>query len=225
MQRLTKEDYNVLLTNSRKIAVKKGEAIFNEGDMANYLYFVHIGEIRLFKRTGPSKELTIFSRGEDDAFGEIGIFSGAKYSNTAEAISDSELYCMEQQTLENILTDNGGLGLQFTRWVAESLEASKAKIRDYIAFGSEGAVASVFIRYSNMYGVVTPDGVRITEPIMIRDISRHIGISRETVSRIVNKWKERGIIDNNNKYFLLKEVNYFKQLLVCEQCGVENCVL
>ncbi|GAA0600389.1 Crp/Fnr family transcriptional regulator [Virgibacillus siamensis] len=225
LQRLTDKDYNLLLMNSRKMDVNKGETIYNEGDMVDYFYFIHTGEIRLFKRTGPNKELTIFTRGEDDAFGEIGIFSGLKYSNIADAIIDSELYCMEKRTLENILTDNGGLGLQFTRWVAESLEASKAKIRDYISFGSEGAVASVFIRYSNMYGVVKPDGVCITEPIMIQDISKHIGISRETVSRIVNKWKERGIIDSDNKYYMLKKMDYFKQLLVCEQCGVENCVL
>ncbi|GAA0595618.1 Crp/Fnr family transcriptional regulator [Virgibacillus siamensis] len=225
LQRMTKEDAHLLFTNSQKVKFIKGATIYNEGDSADYLYFIHTGEIRLFKRTGPNKELTIFTRGEDDAFGEIGVFSGLKYSNTAETVTDSVLYRIDNQTLENILTDNGGIGLHFTRWVAESLEASKAKIRDYIAFGSEGAVASVFIRYSNMYGVVTTEGVRITEPIMIQDISKHIGISRETVSRIVNKWKERGIIDNDNKYFLLKKVDYFKQLLVCEQCGVENCVL
>ncbi|WP_174616149.1 Crp/Fnr family transcriptional regulator [Virgibacillus ihumii] len=225
LQRMSKEDANVLFANSEKMEFTKGETIYNEGDSSDYLYFIHTGEIRLFKRTGPNKELTIFTRRRDDAFGEVGVFSSLKYSNTAEAVMNSVLYRIENQTLENILTDNGGIGLHFTRWVAESLEASKAKIRDYIAFGSEGAVASVFIRYSNMYGVVTPEGVRITEPIMIQDISKHIGISRETVSRIVNKWKERGIIDNDNKYFLLKKVDYFKELLVCEQCGVENCVL
>lgn len=94
-----------------------------------------------------------------------------------------------------------------------------------MAFGSEGAVASIFVRYSNMHGVVTPEGIRITEPIMIQDISRHIAVFRETVSRIVNKWKEQGIVMNKNKYFLIKDMNYFRELLACNQCSVENGAL
>ncbi|MFC4559086.1 helix-turn-helix domain-containing protein [Virgibacillus kekensis] len=105
------------------------------------------------------------------------------------------------------------------------MEASNAKIRDYLAFGSEGAVASVFVRYSNMHGKVTGNGIEITEPIMIRVISKHIAVSRETVSRIVNKWKDQGIIENENKTFTLKDMDYFKKLLVCDKCGVNNCVL
>ncbi|MGY0693803.1 helix-turn-helix domain-containing protein [Virgibacillus sp. FSP13] len=60
---------------------------------------------------------------------------------------------------------------------------------------------------------------------MIRNISNYIGISRETVSRIVNNWKAQGILTNVNKYFLIKDINYFRKLLACEKCGVENCVM
>ncbi|MFD1037595.1 Crp/Fnr family transcriptional regulator [Virgibacillus byunsanensis] len=225
LSRLESYDYDILMANSKQISVGKGEYIFKEGDPSNYLYFVLKGEIRIFKYLGKHKEITIFTRGKQDGFGEIGIFSGEKYSNSALAQKDSLLCCISKKDIETILSHNGRLGIHVTQWLAESLEASKAKMRDFIAFGSEGAVASVFVRYSNMYGIVTPEGIRITEPIMIRDISKHIGISRETVSRIINKWKEEGIISNNNKYFLLKNVDYFKELLFCENCGVENCVI
>lgn len=225
LQRINAGDYDLLITNSKHVNVKKHEIIYEEGDSASNLYLIHKGEVRIFKRTGPKKDLTIFTREEDDGFGEIGIFSGTRYSNAAQAIKNSVLYSVERQVLESILSENGKLGLHFTRWVAESLESSKAKIRDYVSFGSEGAVASVFVRYANMYGVVMPNGIRITEPIMIQDISKHIAISRETVSRIVNKWKEQGIITNDHKYFVIKDMNYFKSLLACNHCGVENCVL
>ncbi len=223
--RLETNDYNMLIADSERLRVKKGELIFSEGSLAENLYFISKGEIRIFKDLGENKKLTIFTRSEQDGFGEIGIFSGNKYSNTAQATKNSELFIIKKAELEKLLGQNGGLGLQFTRWVAESLEESKARIRDFIAFGSEGAVASMFVRYSNMYGIVTPKGIRITEPIMIRDISNYIGISRETVSRIVNKWKAQGILTNDNKYFLIKDINYFKKLLACEKCGVENCVM
>lgn len=225
LTRLSEDDYHTLLDKSRDMEMNKGDIVFKEKSTSDYLYFIHTGEIRIFKKLGANKELTIFTRKENDAFGEIGVFSGANYSNTAQAVKKSSISAIKKGEVEKLIETNGRLGLQFTKWVTESLEISKAKIRDYISFGSEGAVASVFVRYSNMSGIVTKEGVRLTEPIMIRDISLHIGISRETVSRVVSKWKEQGVITNKNKFYVIKDMNYFRRLLACEYCGVENCVL
>ncbi|MFD2761664.1 Crp/Fnr family transcriptional regulator [Lentibacillus juripiscarius] len=225
LQRLQQNERDLLMTYSKPMILRKQDTIFEEGAPADYLYFVESGKIRVFKTIGPDRYLTVFTRGENDGIGEIGVFGGRHYSHTAKAMEDSELYAIKQEMAEKLLFENGGLSLHFLHWLAESLEASKAKLRDYTAFGSEGAVASFFVRYSNMYGVVTPDGIRMTEPLVIQDISKHIAVSRETVSRIVNKWKDQGVVENKNKYFLLKDMAYLKRLLACEQCGVENCVL
>ncbi|MCJ0932339.1 Crp/Fnr family transcriptional regulator [Virgibacillus halodenitrificans] len=225
LNRLDKNTYEKLMMNSFRKEYMKNTIVFSEGTPAEALYFIKSGTVRIYKGMGADKEITIFTRKENDCFGEIGIFSGTKYSNTAIVTQDAILYRITKAKAEELIKQDGSLGLHFTRWVAESLEASKAKIRDYIAFGSEAAIASVFIRYSNMYGIVTKKGIRITEPIRVRDISKHIGISRETVSRVVNKWKEQGIIINDNKFYLIKDINYFRKLLLCENCGVENCVL
>src|SRR5699024_12530457 len=101
----------------------------------------------------------------------------------------------------------------------------KLKILYYVVFGSVCAFFLIFIRYSNMYGIVVKEGIMIDEPIRLQDISKHIGISLETVSRIVNEWKRDGIIENNNKHFLIKDINYLKEMLMCEDCGVQNCIL
>ncbi|WP_010529813.1 Crp/Fnr family transcriptional regulator [Lentibacillus jeotgali] len=225
LERLSPQEYDILIDASNEIHIPKNSFVFREGTSAEHIYFLIQGKVRVYKKIESNKELTIFTRGMYDGIGEIGVFGGVNYSNSAKALQDSVLYVIDRKTIEEILSQNGRISLHFTRWIAESLEASKAKIRDYIAFGSEGAVASVFVRFSNMYGVVTPDGVRITEPVMIQDISKHIAISRETVSRIVNKWKEQDIVDNENKFFLIKNMAYLKNLLMCDHCSVENCVL
>lgn len=225
LERLNITDTSMLLDSCELHKIKRGEIVFEEGGLAEYLYFIKQGRIRVFKEMREGNDITIFLRGEQDCFGEIGIFSGRHYSNSAKATENSKIFYIKKEALEEILSRYGRLSLEFTRWVADSLEASKAKIRDYLAFGSEGAVASVFIRYTNMYGIVTTEGIKINKPIVLQDIGRHIGISRETVSRIVNKWKEQEIIEKNNKLFLIKDITYFRKILNCKNCAVENCVL
>lgn len=224
LDRVDDNDWSIILAHSKKIEVAKGDTIYIEGETAHHFYIIDNGEVCIFKRISKDKEILLYNRYTDDGFGESGVFSST-YSDNAVATEKTTLCSINNKMLVEVLKHNGRIGLHFTRWLAESLDISQAKLRDYVAFGSKGAVASVFIRYSNMYGVVTKEGIRITKPIMLRDVSKYIGVSRETVSRIVSNWKERGIISNEGKIFLIKDTRYFHRLLGCENCAVENCVL
>lgn len=225
LQRFDPGDRDKIISNSKLYIVEKGDIVYREGDPANHLYFIESGEVRIYKNIGDDKEITIFIRRKQDAIGETGVFTGTKYTNTAKATKRCKLYVLQKKDIESLIKQNGRIGLEFTKWLTEELEISKAKIRDYLAFGTEGAIASIFIRYSNMYGVVSSAGISITEPIKLKDVSKHIGVSRETVSRIVNKWKEHGIVTNINKQYVIKDIDYLTGILACDTCAVKNCVL
>lgn len=225
LQRFEPADRDKIILKSKIYIVEKGDTVYKEGDPAHHLYFIESGEVRIFKNISDDKEITIFIRRKQDAFGETGVFTGTKYTNTAKATKRCKLYVLQKKDIVSLIKQNGKIGLEFTKWLTEELEISKAKIRDYLAFGTEGAIASIFIRYSNMYGVISSEGISITEPIKLKDVSKHIGVSRETVSRIVNKWKENGVVTNINKQYVIKDIDYLTQLLACDTCAVKNCVL
>ncbi|MEN1966777.1 Crp/Fnr family transcriptional regulator [Lentibacillus sp. N15] len=225
MLRLETQDYDRLLAKTTKLHMKKGKVIYREGLLSEYLYFIQEGEVRIFKNLDQNRELTLYTREKNDCFGED-IFTGDRYFATAEAMQDSLLLFIEKAAIESILEANGRMSLHFAKWIAEMLEASKSETRDFLAFGSEGAVASMFVRYANTYGIVTRHGIRITRPIVISDLSKYIGISRETVSRIVNRWKSEGVIVNDNKFsFLVKNMSYFTSLLEYDPCALDDYVL
>lgn len=225
LTRLQPHDYDLLMVNAKEASFEEGSYIFKEGQPSDRLYFISKGAVRVFKELDPDKEITVFIRGELDSIGEIGIFSGDTYSNSAQAVMDTDVFYIEKENMERIIIDNGRVGLEFTRWIAESLEASKAKLRDYLAFGSEGAVASFFIRAANMYGKDMPDGIVIKQVFAVQDIARHLGISRETVSRIISKWKQKGVLDKTYRYYHIKDIQFFRDILSCDNCGVQNCVI
>lgn len=225
LQRLSKEDKAELLAHSVKVSVRKGKFLFLEGDQAQKIYFIHSGIIRVYKMITEGNEVTIFLRGKDDGFGEIGPFSGQTYSCSAQAETDCELYVIDFHVLEQLLELYGRISLQFAHWMAESLETSSSKLKDYMMFGSEGAVASVLIRLSNMRGKETSAGIAIPDMITLYSIGTHVSLRRETVTRIFSEWKTKGIIDMNKRTLLIKDMDYLKNILSCNKCGVQNCVL
>lgn len=225
LDRLDSNEYEILMVNAKDLFVGKGEYVFVEGEQSKRIFFIMNGEVRVFKRIQPEKEITIFVRGSRDCIGEIGIFSGDTYSNSALAMVDTRLCYIDKKDMETLMKQNGYLGLHFTKWIAESLEASKAKLRDYILYGSEGAVASFFIRAQNLYGKEMPKGILIKKIITAQEIAMYVGISRETVSRILSRWREQNIIDRTGRYYFVKNIKYFRDILFCEECGVHNCIL
>ncbi len=225
LQRLTPADRELIIANSTLVPIKKGSFVFMEGDKAEKIFFIKEGTFRVHKQIDDGKEVTVFLRGADDGFGEIGPFSGPTYSCSAHAETNGEVYCIDEDKIESILTNNGAITLEFLRWAAESLETSGSKLKDYMMHQTQGAVASVLIRLTNMYGKETEDGIVIDEPITNYDIASHIGSSRETVNRFINGWRQEGIIEVDRKIITIKDMDYFRDMLKCDKCGVQNCVI
>lgn len=223
LDRLSKEEYDLLIRHSTLLYKNKGSYIFMEGEQATHLFFIKKGMVRVHKLLSEGKEITIFLREKNDAFGEIGPFSGVTYSCSSKAETNCEIYAIDQKSLNEILISNGKISAEFIKWVAEKLETSSSKIKDFLMFGTEGAVASFLIRIANSRGTQLEDGILINEQVTHYTIATYIGSTRETVTRILNDLKKRDIIEFRKSRLLIKNMAYLRSLLSCDKCGVQNC--
>lgn len=223
LERLGKVEQDLLIQHSTIVYKNQGSYIFMEGDQATHLFFIKKGTVRVHKLLSEGKEITIFLREKNDAFGEIGPFSGVTYSCSSRAETNCEIYAIDEKTLDEILTTNSKISLEFIRWLAEKLETSSSKIKDFLMFGTEGALASFLIRKANSRGIQLKEGILIKEQVTHYNIAIYIGSSRETVTRILNDFKKRNIIEFRRKKLLIKDITYLRNLLSCDKCGVQNC--
>jgi CRP/FNR family cyclic AMP-dependent transcriptional regulator len=224
LERLTSEEQQLLLQHSNLIFKPRGSYIFIEGDPATHFFLLKEGTVRIHKLLHDGKEITIFIREKNDGFGEIGPFSGETYSCSSRAETDCEIYAIKPAILDQVLTENGRISSVILKWIAEKLETSSSKIKDFLMFGTEGAVASFLIRIANSRGVRVPDGTLIKDQVTHYQIATHIGSSRETVTRILNDLRKREIIEFQRNTLLIKDIVYLRNLLNCDKCGVHNCI-
>ena len=223
LERLTKEKQNLLLQHAKSLFRPKGSYVFIEGDPAKHFFLIKEGTVRIHKILKDGKEITIFIREKNDGFGEIGPFSGETYSCSSRAETDCEIYAIDPLLLDQLFTENGRISAVFLKWVAEKLETSSSKIKDFMMFGTEGAVASFLIRIANTQGIQVPEGILINEQVTHYQIATHIGSSRETVTRVLNDLRKKEIIEFHRNTLLIKEMTYFRDMLNCDKCGVQNC--
>lgn len=224
LERLSKEEQNLLLQHAKVLFKPKGSYIFIEGDPATHFFLIKEGIVRVHKILQDGKEITIFVRDKNDGFGEIGPFSGKTYSCSSSAETDCEIYAIDPLLLDKLLTENGRISSVFLKWVAEKLETSSSKIKDFMMFGTEGAVASFLIRIANSQGIQVPEGILINDQVTHYQIATYIGSSRETVTRVLNDLRKKDIIEFHRNTLLIKDMTYFRNLLNCDKCGVQNCI-
>jgi hypothetical protein len=117
-----------LLPHMRHRSFKAGEVLFRRGDVADRLFYLAKGDLRMVEigqRVGPGELL-----------GEIGLFSPErKRTQTLVCETDSELYDMTDEMIFQLYYQNPRLGFYLMRLVAGRL------LKDVHRRGSEPAVA------------------------------------------------------------------------------------
>ena len=127
--------------------LKKGELLFNEGDLSKSMYFVQSGSLRLFKKKGTSSiELGMIHKGE--VIGEMGFLDGGPRSASAEAMHDVDLLEITNTSLvENLKTMPPWL-MVLLKTIVNRLRSANNKIRQLettstaYTYGSEGVSTS-----------------------------------------------------------------------------------
>ncbi len=101
--------------------LKKGEALFREGEMSKAMYLIRSGAIRIFKKKGES-QIEIDNLRSGQIVGEMAFLDGNARSASAEAVMDSELVEISQEIYQATLS-------QTPDWLTVLFKALVARLR------------------------------------------------------------------------------------------------
>lgn len=95
-----------------------GSVVFEKGSPSEALYVVLSGEIRIFDTTdGKVQEVSRLGPGE--SFGELSLLLQTTHTKNAEAVQDSELMVIPEESFQELLDSNEELSAHFRRRVEE----------------------------------------------------------------------------------------------------------
>ena len=85
---------NSLASSCRKIQVKAGESVVEQGDVANEMFVIARGRVEVIKHRGTPQETLLGDMGSGDFFGEMCILECMPRAATIRTVEDSEFYVM-----------------------------------------------------------------------------------------------------------------------------------
>lgn len=205
--------------------MKKNAFLFHEGMDANEIYVIHSGLVQMSKLAENGKEMILRICKEQDIIGELTLFSKRpKYMLSARVIQSGEVFAINKEALEKALFSNQELAFEFLKWTSNYMRKFQYQIKDLLLNGKKGALYSTLIRLSNSYGIKQDDGVLINLALTNQELAKFCASTRETVNRMLAKLKKEDIISIDRKgRILIKNVDYLRKEIGCENCPIEIC--
>ncbi|MEW9672033.1 Crp/Fnr family transcriptional regulator [Ammoniphilus sp. 3BR4] len=202
----------------------KDSILYMDGEKAENLYFIRSGNVKISKTTLEGKELTLYICTPGELIGELALFQpNITYTSTAEMLDDGTVGVISRTGLEELLTKNSRLALEFMKWMGIAYRRNQSKFRDLMLMGKHGALYSTLIRMTNTYGIQVKDGILIDLFLTNKDLANFIGTTRESVNRMLNELRKNNVINVDNGYITVHNITYLKEFLECDGCPEDIC--
>ena len=168
------------------------QSAFHEGDPAKRVFMVTHGALKLY---------TLLSDGRRQVTGFmfpgdfLGISVEEEYAFTVEALQQSELWWFSREAFDRFLAEHPQVERELYRLAAHELAEAQ---RQMVLLGRKAAherLASFFLslhqRAQRISG--TPER-RFDLPMSRIDIADYLGLTKETVSRMIAHLRDRGLV-------------------------------
>ncbi len=205
---LLSELSNEQIERVRKIVIiknyTKGNVIFNPSQKATGFYILKRGKVKIFK-TSKGKEQIIKVFSKPALFGEAASFTGSYFPAWAEAIEDSEILFIPRQDFLTLLREDPEIGLKLLSVMAQrlvhltrvienlSLKDALSKVASYILSRAEEEKSQLLDFRTNLAAM-------------------ELGLTKETVSRMLSKLKTLKVIDKKGNKIEIKNPKALREL-------------
>lgn len=206
------------------VTYSKDTMLYMDGDKAENLYFIRSGSVKISKTTLEGKELTLYICKPGEMIGELALFqSHITYTSTAEMLEDGIVGIISRMALEDLLTKNSRLAVEFMKWMGIAYRRNQSKFRDLMLLGKHGALYSTLVRMTNTYGLKVKDGILIDLALTNKDLANFIGTTRESVNRMLNELRKNEVISIDNGLITVHNITFLKEFLECDGCPDDIC--
>jgi CRP/FNR family cyclic AMP-dependent transcriptional regulator len=198
---ISKFDPQVFLSkvgSGRTIAhCRTNDTIFSQGDIADCVFYVLSGEVKISILSEHGREAVIALLGKNEFLGE-GCLAGQKLRiATASAIRDCEIMRIEKDAIVRALNSEPRFSEMFVAHLLQRTIRVEEDLVDQLFNSSEKRLARALLLLANFGKEGKPEP--IIAKISQETLAEMIGTTRSRVSFFMNKFRKLGFIDYNGK--------------------------
>lgn len=201
---LTAEQQAVVAELARPVRVKADQQIFMQGQRNAPLIVVHEGAVKLVRTSRDGRERVVRVLHEGDFSGEASLLTGARPDYSAVALSDTEACSFRPEDFAKLLAKHPQVGLSMMGVLSRRLQESQELLDQVTNQSVDVRIANYLL---GLEARPSEDGIRVTLPILKKDIASLLGTTPESLSRALKRLTRQGLITPSGSDILLSDID------------------
>ena len=192
---------------------KKNEIILQEEDTNEYMYVILNGKVKVVQTTEDGKEILLALHQSGDFFGEMSLIDGKTSPANVIATEDSTAAIISKKDFNSLIRNQKKVLDNLLLILCSRHRESWDKIQMLNYKNASHRIKILFLMLSDKYGEKTAEGVTINMKLTHQEIAEMTGMTRETVTRVLDRWQREGEINIfKNKFIHLRPIFLQKDL-------------
>lgn len=167
---------------------EKNTIIYNQGETANAFFYLKKGYVRVFMTSENGMEKTLSTLKKGNILGEAAFFDGHPRVSSAITLTRSEIIVLHQDKLKEVIRTNPEIAMELLRMQAQTIRMLSMQVDSITFLQAKNRVAQFLLQ-----SMIWRNGVGIVLTTH-EDIASVVGTSRVTVSKIINAFAEKGLL-------------------------------
>lgn len=210
LKSLTKDELIRISGCKTSKTIKKGEVIFEEGDVLNGVYCIRDGICKLTKLSENGKDQIVKMIVKGDLLGQRSVVSNERSNLQATALNDMEVCFIPKSEILADLHKNPEFTFDVLKDMAKDLKEADDIIVNMAQKSVKQRLAETLIYIHNSFGV-NPDGT-ISILLSREDYANIVGTATESAIRVLSQFKKDGLISTVGKHIKIENIEGLKRI-------------
>jgi len=175
----------------------KNQKIFSQGDVADTVFFIQKGKVKITVLSEHGKEAVVAIFTEGQFFGEACLEGAEIRTSTSHAMEECLVTSITKPAMQAALGTEPGFSAFFITYLLSRNTRIEDDLIDQLFNSSERRLARLLLLLANFgkEGSAAPVDITLSQ----ETLAEMIGTTRSRVSFFMNKFRKQGFIDYNGK--------------------------
>lgn len=200
----------VIASGSRLRKLAADESVIREGEPVRAFFAIVAGGVRVFRLSPDGKEQVLQRVRPGQTFAEAAVLSMKRYPANAVATEDgTELVEIGSETFLRLFDGDGRVAKAMVASLSTWLLRLVGKVEELTVLSAGARLARYLL---GLPSTATPEGASIELPLAKRELAASLGITPETLSRLLRKWQDREVVRSEGSTIVVLDADVLMAL-------------
>lgn len=210
LQALTTDELKFLDGNKTLYHLKKGEAIFLEGEKINGVYCIKEGVCKKTKLSTNGSQQVVKLSGKGELLGQRSLISDEAVGLSAIAINEMCVCFIPKETVTAIFTRNNQFSIDVMKSICGDLKQANSHLVDMAQKSVRQRLAGTLLYLYETFGRDEDGSLKVK--LSREDLAGITGTAIESCIRLLSELKKSGIVTLKGKNIIVKDLIMLKKL-------------